>query len=428
MSEPVPTDLRCASPLRDRHLRFAREEAERTPILGSEERGGAATGHRIAVESEYLPYAAPDAAQSEGPACELLASFGPVEPEYAAIRRGAALFDATYRGTVIATGADRRDFLQRMVTQDLKPLNAGVARRSFWLNRKGRLDADMSLAELGDRILIDVDRTRAAHLVTTLSSFVFSEEIRLENASDRFARLELHGPAAARLLALSGATSIPAIDEARETNVGGVPVVLVRSDFLGEHGWSMTVARDRVGELWDALLAARDPHNERIRVRPIGWHAYNIARVEAGTPLFHIDFGTANLPHETGVLRDRVSFRKGCYLGQEIVARMESLGKPKQTLVGLRPTEDLLPVADAQVFARGEDGSMGEQVGTVTSSTLAPMLGAVPIAFAMIRTASAAPGTTLLVNAEGSQCPAVVAALRAWPHEPTQPAVPGAAS
>ncbi len=418
MSEPGPVASPFASPLRERHLRCALDEAERTPVLSAGDRGGGATGHRVAIDIAYLPYAAPDAPTADGPACELVASFGPVEPEYAAIRRGAALFDATLRGTVLVTGADRLEFLQRMLTQDVKRCVAGSLCRSFWLNRKGRIDADLTIAELGDRMILDVDRTRAAHVVRTLGSFVFSEDIRLADASDVQHRLEVHGPAAARMLALAGATSIPARDEARDTAVGGVPVTLLRTDVLGEHGWSIVVERARVGDVWDALLTVRDEHNDRLRVRPIGWHAYNIARVEAGTPLFNIDFGAANLPHETGVIRDRVSFKKGCYLGQEIVARMESLGKPKQMLVGLRPQADLLPVADAQVFAKSPEGGMGEQVGSVTSSTLAPMLGAAPIAMAMIRTASAAPGTTLLVNAEGEQCDATVTALRAWPQDP----------
>jgi folate-binding protein YgfZ len=126
----------------------------------------------------------------------------------------------------------------------------------------------------------------------------------------------------------------------------------------------------------------------------------------------NIDFGTTNLPHETGLLRNRVSFTKGCYLGQEIVARMESLGKPRQMLVGLRMAADLLPESGAQVFAIGENDSMGEQVGVVTSSTLSPMLGAAPIAFGMLKTTAAATGTSVFVNGEGSQAKATVGELQ----------------
>ncbi|MFO0826937.1 MAG: glycine cleavage T C-terminal barrel domain-containing protein [Phycisphaerales bacterium] len=400
-----------ASPLRDRHDRHAADEAARSPVLSAGERPGAGTGHRQAIEVEYLPYAA----MGEAPTCELVAAYGPVEPEYAAIRRGAALFDAPQIGCVEVTGGERRAFLQRMLTQDLGGLDASRAVRSFWLNRKGRIDADLVVAEVGDRTLILVEVGRAASVAASLATFVFSEDVAIADRSSEFHWLELHGPAAGRGLALCGASTIPGRGECARATIAGEPVTLVRDDSLGENGWLIGAARERVGSVWDALVAATDPHDAKRRVRPIGWHAYNIARVEAGTPRFLIDFGPANLPHETGVLSSRVSFKKGCYLGQEVVARMESLGKPKQVLVGLRPARDLLPVAEAQVFERQDDGSMGVQIGAVTSSTLAPMLGAAPIAFAMIRTASAAPGTIVLVNAEGEQCEASVAPLRSWP-------------
>ena len=183
-------------------------------------------------------------------------------------------------------------------------------------------------------------------------------------------------------------------------------VVAARRDQTGDAGVELFVPRESADTVWASLLAAPD-------VRPAGWFAYNTARIEAGTPLFNIDFGPTNLPHETGVLRDRVSFIKGCYLGQEIVARMESLGRPKQCLVGLRPAEDLLPVAGGQVFAP-EDGGMGEQVGWITSSTVSPMLGAVPIAFGLVKSARAEPGTELVVNAEGAQTKATVCSLAFW--------------
>ena len=146
-------------------------------------------------------------------------------------------------------------------------------------------------------------------------------------------------------------------------------------------------------------------------MRPVGWFAFNIACVEGGTPLFRTDFGPDNLPHETGVVDRRVSFTKGCFLGQEVVARMERRGRASRTLVGLRVRRDLLPVASAQVFAQAGAGA-GDSVGFVTSSTFSPMLGARPIAFAMMRAAHAGPGKTVLVGAEGEECQASVDDLR----------------
>jgi folate-binding Fe-S cluster repair protein YgfZ len=123
------------------------------------------------------------------------------------------------------------------------------------------------------------------------------------------------------------------------------------------------------------------------------------------------------LPHETGILNARTSFKKGCYPGQEVVARMESLGKPKQRLVALRMTEDALPTSGSPVFERGADGEPGNPVGAITSSTLAPMLGAASVAFAMVRTAHTEPGTVLLVPAEGGRATATVqAGLRFLPE------------
>ena len=130
-----------------------------------------------------------------------------------------------------------------------------------------------------------------------------------------------------------------------------------------------------------------------------------MGRVEGGTPLFNIDFGSDSLPHETGVVEERVHFSKGCYLGQELVARMHNLGQPKQILRAVDFDNDRLPVSGTQVFASlpGADGTpqMGPEVGMITSSTISPLLGAVPIAFAMLRYDYAEESSQLYVAAEG---------------------------
>ena len=123
-----------------------------------------------------------------------------------------------------------------------------------------------------------------------------------------------------------------------------------------------------------------------------------------------MDFGKTNLPHESGVLARRVNFKKGCYLGQEVVARMESLGKPKQMLRALRVQGQAIPVSGAQIFAPSADGagSFGDCVGAITSSTPAPMLGASGVAFGMIKTAAAAAGANVVIAAEGELTSATI--------------------
>jgi folate-binding protein YgfZ len=366
---------------------------------------------------EYVPY---EPVGAEGPAaCELVATFGEPESEYAAIRRGAGLFDSPHRGTILITGGDRRDFLDRMLTQELKDLREGIVKPTFWLNRKGRIEADLLLIELSDRMLVDVDVYRAAYTVETLNEFLFSEDVTIADVTGAFHHLAVHGPRAQETVAEAAGGVLALNDlQARTISVAGVEVIAARRDQTGEVGLELIVPYDRAVKVWDSLLggdeaSGRDTH----RVRPVGWFALNIARIEAGTPLYGIDFGPDNLPHETGVLSDRVSFTKGCYVGQEIVARIESQGKPKQTLVGLRPARDLLPVAGSPVYAPAEDDASGSgpQVGTVTSSTLGPMLGSAPIAFGMIQASHAEPETTVVVSAEGEHVEAAVGSLRFHP-------------
>lgn len=414
------------TPLRQEHQEYVERVAQAQPLnVGG--RPGAAAGRWVAAELQYLPYGI----EREGGAvlgCELVGSFGEVELEYAAIRRGAALLDSPHRGTLRVTGAasERRDFLNRMLTQELKDLAPGLARSAFWLNRKGRIEADLLLIELGDRMLIDVDIHQAASAAKSLSEFIVMEDVQIEDASSEFHHIALHGPRTTDILAACGLAQMPfATNAAAFGEIAGVPVTIARRDQTGEPGFELIMPYHNAAMVWNHLLSIQNPQStiQNLSLRPIGWHAFNIARLEAGTPLFNIDFGTTNLPHETGILRERVSFTKGCYLGQEVVARMENLGKPKHTLISLRMKQDLLPTSGEQVFSMNEDGSMKDEIGVVTSSTLSPMLSAAPIALAMLKTSNAVVGNVVLVNAEGAQTPATVCPLRFWtsPSPPPPP-------
>jgi folate-binding protein YgfZ len=387
----------------------------RRSMVHSGSRPGAAVGQKVESGIEWLGYGI--AERDDDASCELIATYGDVEPEYAAIRRGAALFDSAHRGVIRVTGKDRVEFLDRMLTQELKGFARGMVKTGFWLNRKGRIEADLMLACCADEILMDVDVHQAAGTTKSLSEFVFSEDVAISDVSAEVHRLSLHGRLA--LLAMAEASQRAALElddrSSIELEIAGVRVTAARRDQTGEIGLELFVPKGDAPAIWKRLNEIQlSPRKLPERVRPIGWYAFNVARIEAGTPLFNVDFGTTNLPHESGLLADRVSFSKGCYPGQEIVARMQNLGKPKQMLVGLAMQSDLLPVAGAQIFARSVDGAMGEQIGVITSSTLSPMLSASPIAFGMIKAAFAQPGAILLVNAEGEQASARIGPLQFW--------------
>jgi folate-binding protein YgfZ len=372
------------------------------------------------AEARWERYGPPTAGAAPGqiPHVDVAALFDFVDIEYAAIRKSSALLDQPHRGTLVFTGADRLAFLNRMVTQELKDAKPFTARRAFWLNRKGRIDADLRLVILEDRIVADVDLFAAARTKETLDAYIIADDVAIENASQRLHRLALHGPSAASVLAsLSAPVAGAPVGEiqagqASVVDVAGNAVTVDRWDSTGEIGLELTMAAEATVPVFQKLLEAAHQSqpghtglNPRSRLKPVGWHAYNVARIEAGTPFYMLDFGPDALPAESGVLHDRVSFKKGCYLGQEIVARMHSLGQPKQTLVGLKfetpgpESAPSLPPGGAPVFLDPlpTDGKTPDPIGTIASGTTSPMLGGTPIAFAMVKQKHAAPGTRVMV-------------------------------
>jgi folate-binding protein YgfZ len=390
------------------------------------------------------------------------AALAPIEMEYAAIRKHCGLLDMAMRGVLEVTGPERLDFLNRMITQELrgtggakkaqgmaaadaKPFELGDVRRSFWLNRKGRIDADLRVLNLRDRVLLEVDALAAERTRAGLDSFIIAEDCAIKDITQATHRLALHGPTAWELLRLAtseaGARQ-PAPDECGEVSIAGAACVLYREDSAGVVGYELIVPADAatkiVGRLIElghdaahsefaeagraiALRQAADP-TTTIRMQPIGWHAYNLARVEHGTPLFNVDFGPENLPAETGVLEDRVSFTKGCYLGQEVVARMHARGQSKQTLVAVRFAKPAdvdgyppLPEAGAPVGTIGA-GGMLTPIGTITSAVPSPMLGMAPVALAQVRTTNATAGTVVVADAEGVRLTGTIQpTLNLWP-------------
>ena len=131
--------------------------------------------------------------------------------------------------------------------------------------------------------------------------------------------------------------------------------------------------------------------------RPCGWAAFNTTRIEAGRPLFGIDFDESVLPAETGLFERAVSIIKGCYLGQEIVARMHARGQVARKLVGIRMEGDFLPLAGTKVY-----DEQNNEIGGITSSTVSPILSNLAICLGYVKKPFFAPGTKLHIPAEGS--------------------------
>ena len=369
------------------------------------------------AEASFMPYGPPDGG------VRLVETFGAYEAEYAALRKGVGLFVAAHKGVVELTGGDRRDFLHRMVTGDINRLKPGRGCRAFLLDTRGRIVADLTVLHEAERTLLEVDVFQTAEVVKTLDNYLFSEDVVLSDGRGGFTKITLHGPASAKLLEALGEGSPVGLQPYQHCGIelGGTDGVVYRRDETGSLGLHILIRSDTADALYARLADAvgglapdtepgedgRGGAKRDIPGRGVGWLAYNTARIEAQTALFHIDFGRDSLPHETGdrVLGEAVSFTKGCYLGQEIVARMQSLGHPKKLLVGLKLDDDRMPVSGVPVFDLEAEST---EIGAVTSSTISPLLGGKAIALAMMKWGRHHDGTKVRVPAEGQRVEAMV--------------------
>lgn len=328
---------------------------------------------------------------------EIVSTFGGFQLEYAAIRRSAAVMDLAHRGILQLTGKDRLEFLNNLLSNQLwdkaakRGLSAGEGVYAFFLNVKGRIVADMNVLELGESTLLEMDARLVEPVRKALDRYLFAEQVKMSSQVGVLHEIAVHGPGAGE--ALGAVLEGPLAELGAMGSCGarvaasGAQVTVFRDDVCGVPGLVVIVPAEAAGDLWGQLAA---------KARPIGWAAFNTARIEAGRPIFGIDFDENTLPAETGQLGRAVSLTKGCYLGQEIVSRMHSRGQLARQVVGIRMNDDALPVAPVTV-----QDEQGAEIGQITSSTLSPMLSSRPVALGMLRRVSIAAGTVVRAAAEG---------------------------
>lgn len=345
---------------------------------------------------------------------EIVSTFGEPQAEYAAIRKGAALLDCPHRAILELRGKDRLPFLNNLLTNETwnKQTKAGLASGqgvyAFLLNIKGRIVSDVNVLELGDRTYLEMESRMIEPVLAMLDKYLFAEQVKLASQLEHLHEIAVHGPGALNVLNKIASTPVladlPPLGSV-QTTLYDVPVMIWRDDPAGVPGFNLILPIDQARSVWMKLIAgfsSPDQAGKRL-LRPAGWAAFNATRIEAGRPLFGIDFDDSVLPAETGQLARAVSFTKGCYLGQEIVARMHARGQVARQLVGLKMESDALPIAGAKVFDEQQN-----EIGGITSSTLSPVLSNRPIALGFLKKPFFTPGTRILVPAEGAIHPATV--------------------
>jgi folate-binding protein YgfZ len=358
-------------------------------------------------------------------AVELVEGFGQYHAEYAAIRRGVGLLDLPMRALLRLTGKDTSAFLHRLLTQDIRAMQPGDARRAFLLTTKGRILADLWVLTTRDALYLETDRPTLPTLRAELDRYLFTDDVKIEDLSDSYRLLALHGPSGPALLTAAGAGDFTHLAPGRHAHaqLADACCSVHRCDLTGSAGLHLWVPSSHADAIYSQLAHAvggltpelgadsatgyRGQLDRAIKGRGVGWLAFNTARIEAGQPLWRIDFGPDSLPAETGILTQAVSFTKGCYPGQEVVCRMKDLGHPARVLVSLRGEDDRLPIAGSEVAA-GDDTTR-QAVGAVTSSAVSPLAAGVALAFSVVKWGRHQPGQTLWAPAEGAWAPMKVA-------------------
>ncbi|HEX8651286.1 MAG TPA: aminomethyltransferase family protein [Pyrinomonadaceae bacterium] len=330
----------------------------------------------------------------------LPASYGDTLGEYEAVRgaTGAGLIDLASRGLVEVSGAEATAFLNGLITNDVKTLEDGAWMLAAFPNAQGRLIAFARVLHLGDSYLFDTERATHAAVFKALERFTLAGDFHVADRTDETALLSVQGARAAACVGSTLGEDAARVERGRIHTVQwrDEPAHLIRATHTSEDGFDLFIGAQHAPSLWDALMAAG--------AQPVGLDALEILRIEAGLPRFGVDMDDTNVVTETG-LDEAVSYTKGCYIGQEIIARIHWRGHVAKRISGLS--------FDGEVEARrgaAIKATDGKEIGRVTSATVSPRLKRT-IALAYVKYDYLAPGTQVSVRLDEEERAARVSEL-----------------
>ena len=328
---------------------------------------------------------------------------------YRAALEGAALVDESAAGRIVMRGRDRAALLHRLSTNDIEQLRPGQGTRTVLTTPIGRIIDLLAVHALDDELLLVTSQGQGPPVYRHLKSNIFfNDQVTLAPAGATHAQIALYGPRAPEVLARLGAPAAPqlALHGTLRAALAGIEALVARREPLGGNGFTLYIPAQGAAAVRAALTAEG--------VVTLDAESLDVLRIEQGYGVFGRELSQEYIPLEAGLL-DAVSFTKGCYVGQEIIARMESRGRLAKRLVGLRltegqgpGTEDERPGAErcssvvsglASLVLPAKLEVNGKDAGVLTSAALSPRHG--PIALAYVRTAYAEPGACVSVTGAG---------------------------
>lgn len=315
-----------------------------------------------------------------------------------ALRTRSVAADLPGRGTIVVAGPDCAELLHGLVTNEVKRLAPGEGAHAALLTPKGKMRAELAVLRTAEaELVLDCEPSLAGPLAAILAGYVPFSRSALEDRTASSGVVHVEGPTASEVLASAGIDAPPDVPFAHLPGaVSGVAVRVVRVSRAGEEGFDLRVPPEGA----EALLALLEAHG----TQRVDAAVLEAGRIEAGIPRWGAELDETVLPNEAWLERTAISYTKGCYLGQETVARLKTYGHVNRHLVAL-----LLPSG----CAAGPGDSVragGETVGRVTSAVDSPLHGR-RVALAFVKREHEAPGTTLAVDTPSGPVEGVVAAV-----------------
>jgi glycine cleavage system T protein len=289
---------------------------------------------------------------------DLPARFSDLQREWSAVRQRCGLLDARFRRPLRLTGSDRITFLQGMITNDVVKLQNGQGTYAALLNIQGKVVSDLRVYVLAEELWLDLPAARANVVRETLEHHIIADDVEFVG-DDRAALVVIEGLQAARtVMGVFGENveDLPPLAH-RELQFDGDPVRLAAVTHTGESGYFVFGNPATAASLWQRCRAAG--------AEPVGMEALDVLRLEAGIPWYGRDMDESMLISEVG-LEAAISYRKGCYLGQEVVERVAARGQVHRKLVGLMCEGQVVPSPDSKLVRDGDE------VGWITSAAWSP--------------------------------------------------------
>jgi aminomethyltransferase len=334
---------------------------------------------------------------------EMPAHYGEWISEYHAVRQAVGLSDLSHRGKIRVTGDDRVKWLQGLISNDILPLQPGQGRYSSFLTHKGKMLGYFRVYALADSLWVeDVGEVGDTTFQALRKFLLYGIKAKMENCAESWGLLLLSGPKACATVSAAFGVEMSDLKpvSAITAKIGGHISSVLRTEETGEDDVEILLPVDSLSMAWERLLEAGATYG----IKAVGGHAREALRIEAGLPKAGPDLNEEIVPPEANLEEKAFSLNKGCYPGQEVVARMDTYGSVRRHLVGLVMKSSSVPPKNAKLF------SGDREIGWVSSAARSPQLKT-SIALAFPLRDFSAPGTNITIDIDGTRHDAIVHTL-----------------